>query len=721
MYPLIKCSSLRSPFLMVGLATMFFAPALAQPNWPTEPSRLDDLGNPAPLLPTPPARRVLLPIDSGPVLQGDSQIPGRALRWSIDLAAPDSDWVRVVFDHTELSGDPNAENGAMLRIVSLADGAEQFLTAESLQHWSGVSAIFNGDTVRVELWSDPAAGPSRLQIAGLYASERAPRSSTVLRDICGPDLRVLSFDNRAARLSSGCTVWVFNDLNRQFLTAGHCGPAATASIQFNVPLSTATGTTVAPPPQDQYPVDAPSIQRLSSGVGSDWSYFAVLPNSNTGLLPFQAYGMHYTLAAAMPPLDGRPIRITGFGTVSSPVDRTWNQAQKTHVGPLTAYGTNSLRYQTNTTGGNSGSAVLSENDNLVVGVHSHAGCSSGGNQGTQIMRADLQAALRNPRGNAGSGVGTVSGNLFALGDLNNNFGTVSLAPNRFARIARFGSRWQGMAYSTNDMKFFAIDQALKLWLIDVAGNHSEIGTVSGTTQTLTGLAFDTERQLLYAMATTTGQLVEIPLDTLAVRLIGSPSGSGVRALEFDPGRNQLFGLETVASTVRLVRIDRNIGSRVVVGTVGAGLQSAGDLAYWPQDGTLRTINPSTGELVRIDPLTGLGSNLGPTSGRFGGAYGLATQLLPLGACCTGFACALAAPADCTGRFNGIYSTCDPSTLNPVACCPANFDRIGGVAVPDIFAFLVAWFNSESTTDTNASGSVEVADILTFLTWWFGGC
>jgi hypothetical protein len=59
------------------------------------------------------------------------------------------------------------------------------------------------------------------------------------------------------------------------------------------------------------------------------------------------------------------------------------------------------------------------------------------------------------------------------------------------------------------------------------------------------------------------------------------------------------------------------------------------------------------------------------------------------------------------------------TTGPRAC-PADFDGNGDVAVPDIFAFLSAWFALDPRTDFDESGSVGVPDIFVFLAVWFSG-
>ncbi len=54
-------------------------------------------------------------------------------------------------------------------------------------------------------------------------------------------------------------------------------------------------------------------------------------------------------------------------------------------------------------------------------------------------------------------------------------------------------------------------------------------------------------------------------------------------------------------------------------------------------------------------------------------------------------------------------------------CPADFDLSGGVDIPDIFAFLSAWFAQDPSADIDGVPGVGVPDIFFFLSLWFAGC
>jgi Trypsin len=211
---------------------------------------------------------------------------------------------------------------------------------------------------------------------------------------CGPtDDRVPSFEPARARLLNiGCTASIYNEQSC-FITAGHClsSPSLVNVVEFNVPPSLPNGNLVHPAPADQY---VPTSERMfiNGGIGNDWGLFKVFPNTQTGLLPFAAQGAMLTLATSVPAL-GTTLRIVGYGIDGG----TANQTQQEHSGPLTAVSANALNYQVDTEGGNSGSAVTRASDDVIIGIHTHAGCNTGGggaNAGTAITHPGLQSALQ---------------------------------------------------------------------------------------------------------------------------------------------------------------------------------------------------------------------------------------------------------------------------------------------------------------------------------------
>lgn len=344
-----------------------------------------------------PHRYVAVAVDSGAVRNLGAE---RATVFAETVEVEGAGWLRLYFADTVLGAAP-AAGGAetVLRLTSLEDGAVQHHTAKTLAQWRGSSAFFNGDAVRVELIADPAAEASRVRIREVMAGEAPAAPET----ICGPtDDRIESFDDRSARVVPvGCSVWLIDDAHGCFLTAGHCITGDFDVVEFNVPLSDANGAVNHPPPADQYPVAAPSLQSLNGGIGNDWAYFGTFPNTETERTPVEVQGTTYVLGTPPTVPGGQTLRVTGYGTtdgVLAPL--TLNQVQKTHTGPLTSIGGTSLQYAVDTTGGNSGSAVLDEASGEAIGIHTHAGCSVGGgaNNGTSLAQAGLQNALAVPLG-----------------------------------------------------------------------------------------------------------------------------------------------------------------------------------------------------------------------------------------------------------------------------------------------------------------------------------
>ena len=101
-----------------------------------------------------------------------------------------------------------------------------------------------------------------------------------------------------------------------------------------------------------------------------------------------------------------------------------------------------------------------------------------------------------------------------------------------------------------------------------------------------------------------------------------------------------------------------------------------------------------------------------------------------GACCVGTTeCHVVAnAASCIGgSYQGDNSVCEGDAMNPITCCPANFDHVGGVGVADLFGFLDAWFAEFNTSGPNLASdfdhdqSATVADLFGFLDAWFLGC
>jgi hypothetical protein len=342
--------------------------------------------------------------------------PEEAIVFVHVFARPSAPWMRL---HVS---DAHLGQHSFVVLRSMADNGEQRLDTVSLEQWQNATAIFNGDRVMLELHVMPGDEGVFVEFDQMVYGEAHERRRDVDGDgdddggiatMCGADNRVASSDNRVGRLYfGGCTAW--RTTAGIMLTAGHCvdfdpdqGGSAVPDgvldlsgvVEFNVPASDSDGSTNAADPDDQYPIlnitawqFAGSTPSFNS-IGSDWGAFRVGPNSNTGLMPEEAYGMPFRLTREVPAED-TTLRITGFGSDSG----TTNFTNQTSTGPFLEEIVNSstdieLRYQVDTEGGNSGSPVIWNSLSLAIGIHTNAGCESdggGSNAGTSFEHNTLE-------------------------------------------------------------------------------------------------------------------------------------------------------------------------------------------------------------------------------------------------------------------------------------------------------------------------------------------
>ena len=540
-------------------------------------------------------------------------------------AAQGSSVVRLNLAGTVLAGEPMLESGVMLRITSVASGYWQEFDAHSLATWSHTSAKFDGPTLLVELMARPGVAPSHLRISGMFVEEPL----ITAQDLCGVDDRLPTIDTRIARTSNGCTAWMINDTNGMLLSAAHCTPATQPLVSFSVPLSTASGGYNASNPNDQYAIIAASGQAGASAIGNDWAYFGVAVNANHGLTPLQRYGQVFTLAN--PPVPaGQTIRITGFGTTASPISPTWNGALKTHTGPLASVVGQAVRYYVDTTGGNSGSPIIVEATGQAIGIHTNAGCGGQGNIGTARSAPALLAALAAPRGICATGKGVVGGNLYAIGDAANNFGTLAAAPVGFAKVAAVGSRWQSMVYDSAANQFMAINRSNQIFTVSQTGVSVQIAGVVGTTLSLTGLSINPFTGQLYAMAPTTGQLFTLSIagGIASAAAVGTASGGDVRAMEYSAKRGTLVAVANAGSGAALISIDAMTGQRTSIGPLGAGVFTLADIAIDQHTGSIWSVDASTAQVLRINSQTGAATLQGSSSATWSAALGVAHISIP---------------------------------------------------------------------------------------------
>ncbi len=293
------------------------------------------------------------------------------------LFIEDAAWLRVYFGDDLVLGQ-----GSFLRITSELDGEVQLLDAEALELWRYSSAYFNGDTLRVELIGGPRTQGNRLAIDQL-AWEAQPNVPLGSCGICGPDDRVSSDEDSAARLlPAGCSSTIYNTQSCA-VSAGHCVSGGMV-LQFRVPLSNPNCSVNHPPVTEQFPVNGFAF--TNGGVGNDWSVL-VSGTNNLGEKPFERYGAKKPIATS-PPVAGQSLEIWGYGVDSSCI---FTQTQQTSNGTVTSVGGTSLRHNVDATFGNSGSSVQ-RNGEEILGIATHCPCP---NWATRVDHPNFAAARNN--------------------------------------------------------------------------------------------------------------------------------------------------------------------------------------------------------------------------------------------------------------------------------------------------------------------------------------
>ena len=220
-------------------------------------------------------------------------------------------------------------------------------------------------------------------VSTVYANEKT---------ICGEtDDRVLSNEKQIGRASKrlgniGCTATLIG--KSCAISAGHCLESI-SKVSFNVPES----MNKIPMPaekEDIYYLDKSFLASSQNGEGDDWVVFKLNANKKTSLYPGDVQG--YLQVNLSPNLKkGARVRITGYGEDAN--DPIRNFAQQTHFGVVKKIGglfssRSRLGYNVDTMGGNSGSSIILENTNEIIGVHSHGTCGIWGdyNEGTLIAK-----------------------------------------------------------------------------------------------------------------------------------------------------------------------------------------------------------------------------------------------------------------------------------------------------------------------------------------------
>lgn len=203
--------------------------------------------------------------------------------------------------------------------------------------------------------------------------------------ICGEkDERRPSFVKEVGRAIKpgaqvGCTLTLIG--RACAVSAGHCYNDLKIA-QFNT-YNDQNGILLSKP-EDTYYIDGLSLLSQNSGHGRDWSVFRILPNEVTQKFPGDVQGYLKTSLNKFPK-HGSSVSITGYGWPS--YTETKNGPQQTHTATLMVSKGSEFFYDVDTMGGNSGSSVVNDN-NEIIGVHTHGYCNEegGANQGTLISR-----------------------------------------------------------------------------------------------------------------------------------------------------------------------------------------------------------------------------------------------------------------------------------------------------------------------------------------------
>ena len=211
------------------------------------------------------------------------------------------------------------------------------------------------------------------------------------KTLCGDDNRIFSYDSKVGRVTKshisggGCTATMIS--KNCGVTAGHCKMILNY-IEFNVPHSSANGLSGVVELEDLYAVDQSSIQSIDNHK-SDWAVFKLLPNKKTGISAGEAQGFYDV--DFKKPRKKDIVRITGYGL--DRVDPIRNASQQTNTGKIISpdggFFGSKMGYQVDTEAGNSGSAVILEKSQKIVGIHIAGGCTQNGrgsNKATPITK-----------------------------------------------------------------------------------------------------------------------------------------------------------------------------------------------------------------------------------------------------------------------------------------------------------------------------------------------
>lgn len=508
--------------------------------------------------------------------------------WQRPVQVEHASWLKLRLSSAVLPG------GSRIEITSFEDRLTQHLDQLAMNDWFPHSAYFNGDAVLVRLF----AGPFTRGVS--VAVEAAEIGIPPIRvdSICGTDDRVLSNDKRVGRLMpAGCTAWI-GTRHGLIFTAGHCAAKFAQIVQFNVPLSSSSGSKMHPPPDDQFP-----LIRILGGFANpnacDWAIYT--PGQN-GLqqLPLQRQGNYLRLATQMPAVNST-LRITGYGVhFQKP---TWNQVQKTVTGPFTGMGNGSCgpyltRYLVDSINGDSGAPVIEEAGGTVVAVHSGGDCmgSIGANQGSGILNPDIHRILANPNPPPGGPI--------VRGDLTMSHSGAQLAT-RVVHIAKKngtmttfnwgGSALTGLSMAPNNVDFMMLDNANQDHVVQVTptGAMTTIATL-GTNVTPTAIELDQDGSWL--VSSTDNHVRRVTPAGVVTTVVSVPVRVFERVNDIARDHDTGHFIAGVWQTGELLEIDADAGR--ILRTITRSTQAFYGVDVEPRTGNYVVISISSPE-VRV--------------------------------------------------------------------------------------------------------------------------
>ena len=301
-----------------------------------------------------------------------------AVVYEATVTMRDAVWLRLYF------GEVDLDAGGYLRMSSAYDGEVQELDAYELAMWNNTSAYFNGDTVYLELIAAPGTTGNRvvLEQVGVLQVEGGLRGPCADDDcgICGADNRVPSSAQWSGRIMPvGCTGSIFNE-DSCVVSAGHCADGNwDDTLQFNVPNSSSSCYPYNPPVADQFPIT--SHQFTNGGIGNDWAVMTTGTNSY-GQTPYERYGVYRPIASA-PASNGASCAVWGYGVDNGQPTRS--QTQQTSTGTINQRYSGHYTCTIDITYGNSGSALMHNNEIVGIVTHCSIGCPN------YATRVDLSA------------------------------------------------------------------------------------------------------------------------------------------------------------------------------------------------------------------------------------------------------------------------------------------------------------------------------------------